>query len=193
MTAGTVSTRPTASTRTTTVIAAAGSAILAVLAFPISSSTGYAWALTVLLTVAAAGTAVVDARTHKLPNRFVAPIAAAGVVQAAGLAVSTNDPARLLVPLAVAAIVFAVYTGMGLAGWFGFGDAKFAGALTVTVALYAGFAAVYIVAVAILLGALYRAFLLLRRRSAGAHPHGPAITISAITVMALAVLATYAK
>lgn len=188
MTAGTVSTRPAAGTRTTTVIAAAGSVVLAVLALPISSSTAYAWTLLALLALAAAGTAAIDARTHKLPNRFVAPIAAAGIVQAAGLAMSTNDPARLFVPVAAAAIVVAVYTGMGLAGWFGFGDAKFAGALTVTVALYAGFAAVYVIAVAIVLGALYRAFLLLRRRGAGAHPHGPAIAISAIAIMAAAIV-----
>lgn len=173
---------------TMTLIAVAGSVILAVAASAIVTTPAYGWTLTGLLAIAAAGVAVVDARTHLLPNRYVAPIAAAGLIQAAAIAITTADPSRLLLALAAAAAVFVGYTLMGLLRWFGFGDAKFAAALTLTVAIYAGLAAIYLIPLAIVLAAASRLVLQALGRDAGPHAHGPIIAAAAAGIMTLAVV-----
>ena len=173
---------------TTTLIAAAGSVILAVIAFPIATTTAYAWVLTVLLAIAAAAVAVVDARTHLLPNRYVAPIAVAGLIQVTVVAIAAGDPGRLLFAVLAAAAVFAGYVLMGMLNWFGFGDAKFAAALVLTVGIYAGLAAIYLIPLAIVLAAAGRLALQAVGRGAGQHAHGPVIAVSAIAVMIAAVV-----
>ena len=132
--------------------------------------------------------AVVDFRTHLLPNRHVAALAGAGLIQAAAVAVASHDGVRLLNAGIAAMAVCAAYLLLGLIGWFGFGDAKFAGALTVTVAIYAGLAAMYILPLAILYAAVGRLLCRVCGKSGGRHAHGPAIAISAVCVMAAAVL-----
>ena len=172
----------------TAAVAAAGSSAVAVLLFAVITTGAYAWALTAFLAAAAAAMAVVDARTYRLPNRYVAALAAAGLVQAVAVAVASHDAIRLLDSLGAASVVGAVYVLLGLVGWFGFGDAKFAGALAVTVAIYAGLATMYIVPVAILFAASWRLICRAFGKGGGRHAHGPAIAISAVCVMAAAVL-----
>ena len=172
----------------TAAVAAAGSSAVVVLLFDALTTVAYAWALTALLAAAAAAMAVVDARTYRLPNRYVAALAAAGLVQAVAVAVATHDAIGLLDSMGVAAAVGAAYVLLGLVGWFGFGDAKFAGALTLTVAIYAGLAAIYIVPLAILFAALWTLLSRALGRDARTRAHGPAIALAAISVMTAAVL-----
>ena len=172
----------------TAAVAAAGSSAVAVPLFAVITTAAYAWALTAFLAVAAAAIAVVDARTYRLPNRYVAALAAAGLVQAAAVAVASHDAIRLLDSLGAAAAVGAAYVLLGLVGWFGFGDAKFAGALALTAAIYAGLAAIYIVPLAILFAASWRLICHAFGEGRGRHAHGSAIVISAVCLMAAAVL-----
>jgi leader peptidase (prepilin peptidase)/N-methyltransferase len=172
----------------TAAVAAGGSSAVAVLLFVVITTAAYAWALTALLAAAAAAIAVVDARTHRLPNRYVAALAAAGLVQAAAVAVASHDTIRLLDSLGAAAAVGAAYTLLGLIGWFGFGDAKFAGALAATVAIYAGLAAIYIVPLAILFAAIWMLLCRALGRVPRTRAHGPAIALAAIGVLVAAVL-----
>jgi leader peptidase (prepilin peptidase)/N-methyltransferase len=178
------------STVATTGIAAITSCALAATAWPILTTGTYRWILTGLLVAASIPVAVIDVRTRKLPNRCVAPIVAAGVVQAAAIAFGSTDLSRLVVPVVCAVIVFAAYTTMGLAGWFGFGDAKFAAALTVTVAIAAGYAAVYIIPIAVLLGGTQRLLSAGLDRHTPAHPHGPALLAAAAIILGLTLSAT---
>jgi len=172
----------------TAALAAAGSSAVAVLLFAVVTTAAYAWALIAFLAVAAAAMAVVDARTYRLPNRYVAALAAAGLVQSVAVAVASHDAIRLLDSLVAAAAVGAAYVLLGLVGWFGFGDAKFAGALALTVAIYAGLAAIYILPLAILFAALWTLLSRALGRDARTRAHGPAIALAAISVMTAAVL-----
>ena len=172
----------------TAAVAAAGSSAVAVLLFALITTAAYEWALTAFLAAAAAAIAVVDARTYRLPNRYVAALAAAGLVQSVAVAVASHDAIRLLASLVAAAAVGSAYVLLGLVGWFGFGDAKFAGALALTVAIYAGLAAIYIVPVAIVLTAIWRLLFRTVGSIGGRHAHGPAIALSGIGVMVAALL-----
>ncbi len=141
-------------------LVAAGTAALALgLAGAALTPVAAAWApaaLHVLLValVAAGGLwlAILDARTHRLPNRIVLPfaIAIAGVV--AALAIATTDPGRLLLALAAGAGMALVYLVLGLTGAVGFGDVKLAGALGIFLgwispaAVIAGFVLAYVLA-----------------------------------------------
>lgn len=171
----------------TSVVAGGASALMALAAHSVLDSNGYSWLLTVLLAAAAATPVTIDIRIRKLPNRWVAPIAVAGAVQAFAVAIATADMWRVLWPLIAAAIVFAFYLALGLAGMFGLGDAKFAAALTITVALFAGPFALYLIPIAMVIGALYRLGLQVFGRSSGPRAHGPAIAIAAMSVLVLAV------
>lgn len=191
MTGGAVTATPRVDApRPLIVSAAAGgaSALLALAAHSALDTNGYSWLLTALLVAAAATPVAIDIRIHKLPNRWVAPIAAAGAVQAFAVAIATADIWRVLWSLIAAAIVFAFYVALGLAGMFGLGDAKFAAALTITVAIYAGPFALYLIPIALILGAASRLGLQVFRRSSGPRAHGPAIAIAAVSVLVLAVV-----
>lgn len=171
-------------------VSAAGSAILGGLAIATPWRGWYPWTLTVLLAAAAIALAVIDQRTHTLPNRWTAPLAAAGIIQAATIAIIDTDPWRLVWAIAAAAVVFITYTLMGMAGWFGFGDAKAAAALTITIAIPTGLLAIYLVPAAVLLGGIWRATILAITGNKNPHPHGPALAIAAIALMTAGVLTT---
>ena len=172
----------------TAVVAAIISVGAALLLFPFVSSGPYAWALTGCLAVAASALAIVDVRTHTLPNRHVSAVATAGVAQAAVVSAAYHDGTRFLVSLVAAAAVFTMYVVLGLLGWFGFGDAKFAGALTITVAIYAGLAALYLMPLAIVFAAVGMLFGRASGRVSHARAHGPAIGLAAVCIMTAAVL-----
>lgn len=173
----------------TAALAAFVSALVAALLFPTLSSTVYAWGLSASLAVGAALIASVDVRTHTLPNRYVSASAAAGLIQAASIAIASHDPLRFLYCLVAAGAVGAAYVVLGMVGWFGFGDAKFAAALTVTVAIYAGLVALYIVPLAILVAAIWTLLCRVSGHVGRTRAHGPAIAIAAIGIAVAGVLA----
>jgi leader peptidase (prepilin peptidase)/N-methyltransferase len=150
-------------------------------------------ALLLILTVATFSWVLtrIDMRSYLLPNRIVAPLAIFGIVQAAGIGIVAHDPSRALVPVITAAILWGAYTALGLAGMFGLGDAKFAGAIALSVAIYASWFTLYILAIAFMVGALQRIILmLLGRDQSKGRAHGPAIGLAALAVLCASVLLT---
>jgi leader peptidase (prepilin peptidase)/N-methyltransferase len=172
----------------TAALAGCASAAVAALLFTIVTSPGYAWGLTACLAGGATPIAIVDARTHILPNRYSSAIAAGGLIQAATIAIASHSAMRFLDCLIAAAAVGAAYVALGLLGWFGFGDAKFAAALTVTVAIYAGLAALYIVPLAIFLAAIWMLLCRLSGLAGRTRAHGPAIAIAAVCITSAGLL-----
>ena len=172
---------------TTAIATAIGSAGVSLLLFVVPSEE-YTWGLIGCLAVAASAVAVVDVRTRRLPNRYVSALAAGGLIQAVAVSAVTRDGSRFVDSLIAAVTVFSAYTLLGLVGWFGFGDAKFAGALTISVAITAGLVAIYIVPLAILFAAAWTLFGPVTGGAAGARAHGPAIALAALCIATGAVL-----
>lgn len=157
--------------------------------YPLLGPGTHRWALLAATAIAAAAIAVVDHRTFTLPNRYVGPLAAAGAVQVVATALFTTDVWAAAWPAIAAAVVFITYAVMGMAGWFGFGDAKFAAALALIVALYAGPLAIYLVPLAILTGAARRVIRGARARKSKL-AHGPDIAAAAIGIILITQLLT---
>ncbi len=103
------------------VAAAVGSALLAVVAHSVLGTRGLRVGSHRAARSRRSVPVVIDLRVRKLPNRWVAPIAAGALVQAFAIAYATADPWRVVWPLIVAAIVAAFYITLGLAGMFGLG------------------------------------------------------------------------
>lgn len=167
-------------------IAGVSGAVLASVAF--LNVQVYAWVALACFTVAAAAIAAVDVRTQLLPNRFTGPLAAAAGVQIAAVGVQQMDQWIPLGAVVAAAVVFAAYVAMGMAGWFGFGDAKFAAALALFAGIFAGWFAIYAVPLAVLISGAERAVRIARGGDRRAHAHGPAIAIAAIAVAAVGII-----
>ncbi|WP_454115824.1 prepilin peptidase [Microbacterium aurum] len=166
--------------------AAIGGTLLAVLA--LAGVTGYPWIALASFTAAGVVIALVDIRTRRLPNRYTGPYALAGALQAAAVSIVAADPWILIVSIAAAATVFLAYALMGMAGWFGFGDAKFAGAVALFASVFAGWFAIYLVPLAVLLSAGERLARIAAGRGRTAHAHGPAIAAAALVVTAAGIL-----
>lgn len=169
------------------VVAAVAGAFLAGLA--LAGIPGYPWIALACFTAASSAIAGVDVRTKRLPNRYTGPYALAGALQAAAVSISTADPWILVIAVAAAAMVFLAYAMMGMAGWFGFGDAKFAGAVTLFAGVFSGWFAIYLVPLAVLLSAGERLVRIAAGRGRAAHAHGPAIAAAALIVAAVGILA----
>jgi leader peptidase (prepilin peptidase) / N-methyltransferase len=137
----------------------------------------------VLVAVAAAVLAVVDARTHRLPDAIVLPAWAGALVLLAVAALLTADVAGLVRAGAGGAIGFAAYAALRLAHppGLGFGDVKLAGLLG-TVLAWVGWPALVVGLVApFLLGGAWAVTLLWLRRASRstAVPFGPFMVLGA--------------
>ena len=175
----------TTSTPLIVALAAAASAVLVVAGPPLVGQLAYLWVLLVLVAVAAVCGAVVDVRTLRLPNALTGSLASAGVVQVAGSSLYGGVGA-VWPSLAAAAVVFVVYALMAAAGWCGFGDAKFAGALALFAGLYVGLLAIYLIPVAIVLAAAHMLVAkVISREPVSRIPQGPAIAAAALIIMVL--------
>lgn len=167
--------------------ATVGGTLLAALA--LTGVPGYPLIALSCFTAAGAAIAVVDVRTRRLPNRYTGPYALAGALQASAVTIAAADPWILVMAVATAAAVFLAYAMMGMAGWFGFGDAKFAGAAALFASVFAGWFAIYLVPLAVLLSAGERLARMAAGRGRTAHAHGPAIAAAAMIVTAAGILA----
>ncbi len=166
--------------------AGTGGVLLAALA--LAGVPGYPWIAIFCFTAAGVAIAAVDARTRRLPNRYTGPYALAGLLQAIAVSIMAADPWILVVSVAAAAAVFLAYAMMGMAGWFGFGDAKFAGAAALFAGVLAGWFAIYLVPLAVLVSAGERLGRMTTGRGRTAHAHGPAIVTAALIVTAAGIL-----
>lgn len=157
-------------------------------AAPTLGSTVYGWAAIAIAAVFSVRLAIVDERTHKLPNRLTGALGTFGAIQAVGISVWRQDAAPLVITAVTAGILVAVYAVLALTGNTGFGDIKFAGALALTIAPYAGLLTLYLFPVACIISALRIMTRRVRGRDAK-HPHGPSLAIAGIAIMAGAMIA----
>lgn len=135
--------------------------------------------------------AVVDARTHRLPNRYVVPGLGVALVLLAAAALLAGDPARLVPTVGggVALFVFYLLLRMLRPGAMGGGDVKLAGLIGLHLG-YLGWDSVLVGAAAgFLLGGLYGVVLLATRRATArtAVPFGPFMLMGAWLAIVLTV------
>lgn len=133
---------------------------------------------------------VIDARTHRLPNRIVLPTLGALVLLAIIEALTTGDGERLVRALLGGLALGAFYAVMHLISrqGMGGGDVKLAAVIGLVLAWHGWQVLVLGAAAAFLLGALYAIVLMLLRR-ANRHTRiafGPWMIIGAVLAIGLA-------
>ncbi len=147
--------------------------------------TDYVVGLTLSAVVAACCMAVGDIRTGLLPNRWTGPFALAGLLQVFVACAGTQRWFGVAAPCLLGAVLTtSLYLLLGLLGWVGFGDVKFAAGLALFVAIPAGWAGIYLFPLAMAFSALSRVL----RWVAGApqrphSAHGPALASALATLM----------
>lgn len=139
----------------------------------------------VLFAVVSVLLAVIDVRTHRLPNAIVLPSLAVAVLLFAAAAIVTGDASSLVRAGIGMAAMFVFYLALRLASprGMGGGDVKLAGLIGLYLG-WAGWAALTVGAVAgFVLGGLYALVLLLTRRAERrtAIPFGPWMILGAWT------------
>jgi leader peptidase (prepilin peptidase)/N-methyltransferase len=157
-------------------------------AAPTLGSTVYGWAAIAITAVFSARLAIVDERTHLLPNRVTGALGAFGAIQAVSISVWQKDAEPLVIAAVTAGILAAVYAVLALTGSTGFGDIKFAGALALAIAPYAGLLTLYLFPIACIISAVR----IMTRRVLGRdakHPHGPSLAIAGIVLLIGSMLA----
>src|SRR5690606_11419996 len=109
---------------------------------------------------------VIDARTHRLPNRIVLPTLGALIVLVIVEALMTGDAGRMLRALLGALVLGAFYAVMHLAPrqGMGGGDVKLAAVIGLVLAWHGWWTLLLGSAAAFLLGALYALVLMLMRK-----------------------------
>lgn len=135
--------------------------------------------------LAATCIAIGDSRTGLLRNAWTGPFAAAALLQVLIATLALPDESGLMTTAVVALLVNAgAYTAMGLVGWVGFGDVKFVVGLTLSAALLAGWAAILIPPVALLVAA--GTHVTPAQESQTSRPHGPALVLAFILILGTA-------
>lgn len=140
---------------------------------------------------AAASMAIGDARTGLLRNAWTGPLVTAAAIQVV-LAVLGSAPIRdgIISGLLGAVAVIGAYIGMGLIGWVGFGDVKFAVGLATIGDVLAGAADIAILPIALLISAVVHAARSVRGSGLRTRaPHGPALAVALSLVIASATVA----
>lgn len=109
---------------------------------------------------------VIDARTHRLPNRIVLPTLGVLIVLVIVEALMTGDAGRMLRALLGALVLGAFYAVMHLASrqGMGGGDVKLAAVIGLVLAWHGWWTLLLGSAAAFLLGALYALVLMLMRK-----------------------------
>lgn len=177
-----------------------GSALAGVAAAGTAWWSGPAWATPALVLVAAAGAlvAVVDARTHRLPDVLVLPTWIGAVLLLGVGAVGTGDAAALGRALAGGVLGFGAYAALRIAypPGLGFGDVKLAGMLGTPLAWLGWGELVAGLVLPFLLGGMWALGLVVTRRARRdtAVPFGPFMVAGAgvAAVLGDAALRAYA-
>jgi leader peptidase (prepilin peptidase)/N-methyltransferase len=148
--------------------------------------------LIVHLALAAVGVwlVVIDARTHRLPNRIVLPTLGALIVLVVVEALATGDSGRMLRALLGALVLGAFYAVMHLASrqGMGGGDVKLAAVIGLVLAWHGWWTLLLGSAAAFLLGALFALVLMILRRANRSTriAFGPWMILGAILAIAAA-------
>jgi leader peptidase (prepilin peptidase)/N-methyltransferase len=148
--------------------------------------------LIVHLALAAVGVwlVVIDARTHRLPNRIVLPTLGALIVLVVVEALATGGSGRMLRALLGALVLGAFYAVMHLASrqGMGGGDVKLAAVIGLVLAWHGWWTLLLGSAAAFLLGALFALVLMILRRANRSTriAFGPWMILGAILAIAAA-------
>ena len=162
--------------------------LLLVAAEPLLGGKAYGWAVVAVTAVFSARLAVIDERTHTLPNRLTGALAVFGIIQAIGISAWRHDAAPLVIAGVTAGILASLYALLALTKSGGFGDIKFAGALALAIAPYAGLLTLYLLPIAFIISAV-RIMARRVRGRATKHPHGPSLAIAGIVLLLGSMLA----
>ena len=149
-----------------------GAGVLGVLAVCVQP----ALVLSATCTLATAGIvlAVIDARTHRLPDRVVVPTLAIVAVLLAAAGVVEHRPAQLATAVGGGAATFGFYVLLGLVtGGVGFGDARLGAVCGLVLGWYGWAAVLWGTTIAFVLAALY----LLGRLARGRAQQGSRIAL----------------
>lgn len=149
---------------------------------PLLGVAAYGWTVIAVATAFSGRLAYVDERTHTLPNRLTGGLALLATIQAIGISWWQQTPTTLITAMVVAGILATVYAALALTGNCGFGDVKYAGALALTVAPFAGFLTLYLLPAAFIISASRATARRLRGRTSR-HPHGTSLAIAGLLVM----------
>jgi leader peptidase (prepilin peptidase) / N-methyltransferase len=146
-------------------------------------SVGLAWAV-----VCAVVLFVTDLREHRLPNRWTGALAVGGVLTAAAVALLSGSSSVLVTALLCGAGYLAAMLVLHLVtrGGLGMGDVKLAGGLGLYTGVLGPAATFAAGLLAVLVGGLVAAVLVLVRRAHGstALPFGPPMLVAAAAVLA---------
>lgn len=145
----------------------------------------------VLVALVAAGglwPAIVDARTHRLPNELVAGVAILVAGGAIGLTIAAADPARLAWAVAGGVALSAFYLLGALAGLVGLGDVKLALPLGVLLSWWGWQGPIQATVLAFLLSAPQAIAVLAHRQRGRRLAFGPYMIAAAALVAAAAAI-----
>lgn len=162
--------------------------LLLIAAEPPLGGTAYGWAVVVITAVFSARLALIDERTHTLPNRLTGALAVFGIIQAIGISAWRHDPAPLITAGVTAGILASLYALLALTKSGGYGDIKFAGALALTIAPYAGLLTLYLLPIAFIISAVRVMDRRVRGRAAK-HPHGLSLATAGVVLLVGSMLA----
>ncbi|ARU54029.1 leader peptidase (prepilin peptidase)/N-methyltransferase [Cellulosimicrobium cellulans] len=177
-----------------------GAALTVLAALGAAWWSGLSWATPALVLVAGAGAlvAVIDARTHRLPDVVVLPTWLGAVLLLAVAALGTGDDAALVRALVGGALGFGAYAALRIAypPGLGFGDVKLAGMLGTPLAWLGWGDLVTGLVLPFLLGGVWALGLVVLRRARRdtAVPFGPFMVAGAgvAAVLGGAVVGAYA-
>lgn len=148
----------------------------------------YLIGVTVAAVLFASWIGINDHRTSLLRNRWTGPFALAGLIQVIVSSVGLQSWLEIAAACLLGAVVTtSLYFALGLLGWVGFGDVKFAAGLGLFVAIPTGWAGLYLLPIALAISSLLHLFRWLRRM-----PERPRSRHGLALATALAVLMTAA-
>lgn len=160
--------------------------MLILLTKPTLGPVGYGWGVLTVVGLLSLWLAWIDERTGALPNRIVGALAGFGAIQIVGL-VLTGGASTALGAAGAAVLVGVLYSVLGFTGGVGFGDMKFAAALTLAVGAVVGPWAAYLVAIAVMISS-FRMIVLALCGQPRRHPHGLSLAVGGISVLLIALI-----
>lgn len=134
--------------------------------------------------------AVIDARTHRIPDRILFPLYGTATGLLGGLAIATADPLRLGWAALGGLSLWLVYFLIGLAGGVAFGDVKLAGLIGLYLTWYSWTAPIAATLLAFVLALPHAITVTVRRRGTREIAFGPYMVAGALVVAAALVFGT---
>ena len=148
------------------------------------------WGAVAVFAAAGIPLAVVDARTHRLPNRGTIPLAAALLGYWTGLALTTGRWQLLLQAVVAAVVIIMIAIVIAIIGTLAAGDIKLIIAIGILTGWFSWMLPLYAIAAGYLLAIPHAAVVLARRgrRDGTRLPFGPYLVAGTLLVTVLAIM-----